>query len=95
MNTKYFPTLIAIALATGLNHPVTYAQTSQSLLTFRFSNVLVQRSSLIPNQLIDLATPPPPVDGRPDERDSAGTRCSTKPQLIINLLHLAISRCLS
>ena len=95
MNTKYFPTLIAIALATGLNPPVTYAQTSQSLLTSRSSNVLVQRSSLIPNQLIDLATPPPPVDGRPDDRKPAGTRCSTKPQLIISLWRLATFRWLS
>ena len=77
MNIRYFSALVAIALATGLNPAVTYAQTFQSLLTFRFSNVLVERSSLIPNQSIDLTTPPPPVDGRPDDRDSAGTRCST------------------
>ena len=74
MNAKYFATLTAIVLATGLSLPVEHAQASQVVLTSMFHDVLVQPSPLSPSLSKDSAPPPPPVDGRPDERTPAGTR---------------------
>ncbi len=76
MNAKYFATLTAIvlALATGLSLPVSQAQSSPAVLTSMFNDVLVQPSLKSPSLSKDTAPPPPPVDGRPDERTPAGTR---------------------
>jgi hypothetical protein len=74
MNAKYFAALTAIVLATGLSLPATHAQASQVVLTSMFNDVLVQPSLKSPSLSKDTAPPPPPVDGRPDERTPAGTR---------------------
>jgi hypothetical protein len=74
MNAKYFATLTAIVLTTGLSLPVTHAQACQIVLTSMFNDVLVQPSLKSPSLSKDTAPPPPPVDGRPDERTPAGTR---------------------
>jgi hypothetical protein len=74
MNAKYFAALIAIVLTTGLSLPMAHAQASQIVLTSMFNDVLVQPSPLSPSLSKDSAPPPPPVDGRPDERTPAGTR---------------------
>jgi len=74
MNAKYFAALIAIVLTTGLSLPMAHAQACQIVLTSMFNDVLVQPSPLSPSLSKDSAPPPPPVDGRPDERTPGGTR---------------------
>jgi hypothetical protein len=73
MNAKYFATLTAIILATGLSLPVTQAQASQIVLTKTFNAVLVQPSLKSPSLSKDTASPPP-IRGAPRDRAGAGTR---------------------
>jgi hypothetical protein len=61
MNAKYFVTLTALVLATGLSPPVAQAQAFQHVPT-----------SL--SQQINSAPPKPPVEGAPGDRTGAGTR---------------------
>ena len=74
MNAKYFATLTAIVLATGLSLRVTHAQASQVVLTSMFNHVLVQDSPKSLSLSKETAPPPPPVNGAPRDRTGAGTR---------------------
>ena len=74
MNAKYFATLTAIVLATGLSRPMTQAQVSQVVLIKMFNDVLVQDSPKSLSLLKETAPPPPPVNGAPRDRTGAGTR---------------------
>lgn len=74
MNAKYFATLTAIVLATGLSLPLTQAQASQVVLTKMFNDVLVQDSPKSLSLSKETTSPPPPVDGAPSDRTPAGTR---------------------
>jgi hypothetical protein len=74
MNAKYFATLTAIVLATGLSRPMTQAQASQVVLIKMFNDVLVQDSPKSLSLSKETAPPPPPVNGAPRDRTGAGTR---------------------
>ena len=74
MNAKYFATLTAIVLATGLSRPMTQAQASQVVLVKMFNDVLVQDSPKSLSLSKETAAPPPPVNGAPRERTGAGSR---------------------
>jgi hypothetical protein len=70
MNTRYLAALTTIILATGLNPPVTQAQSSQLVLNSVFNDVLVQRSPL--SLSLQTATEPSPTDrGAPSDRKGA------------------------
>ncbi len=75
MNAKYFAALVTVVLATGLNQPITHAQSPQVVLT-SFSNVLVQPYALKSSQPMNSEPSQPPVDGAPDERTPAGTHAA-------------------
>jgi hypothetical protein len=93
MNSKYSIVLTAIVLATGLSLLVIHAQASQVVLTSMFNDVLVQPSLKSPSLSKDTAPPPPPVDGRPDERTPAGTRATKTKER--NNIKLAAPRSLT
>jgi len=78
MNTRYLAALITIILATGLNQPVTQAQSSQLVLNSMFNDVLVQRSPLSP--ILQTATEPSPTDrGAPSDRKGAASGAVQPP----------------
>ena len=69
MNIKYPPILTTIVLTIGLNLLMKPAQAQEPT----FNDVFQQGLSTGLNQTMN-ATPPPPVDGVPDDRTGAGTR---------------------
>jgi len=75
---KYFAALTAIVFATDLRQPLIRPQISHVVLTKMFKDILVQRSplSIIPPMEFVTEPPPPPIDGRPDDRIPAGTRAT-------------------
>lgn len=68
MNAKYFVTLTALVLATGLSPPVAQAQPFQHVPTSMFNDRLPL------SQQINSAPAKPPVEGAPRDRTDAGTR---------------------
>lgn len=79
MKTHYVVRLTALALAIGLNQPITNAQTPQFPLNLMLNDVSVQRSLLSFSLQADQTSTSPPVDDRPDnDRKPAGTRITAK-----------------
>jgi hypothetical protein len=68
--------IIAAILMSG----ITPAQAQELVATSMFNSVVVQRSPKSFNQQVESA--PPPVDGRPSDRTSAGSRVAQPPVVL-------------
>ena len=71
MNIKFFISVTAIILTSGLSPPAIAAQASLFVETAVFNNSLVEHSSL--PTLYKNSTSSPPVDDAPDDRRPAGS----------------------
>lgn len=71
MNTKYFPALTTLVLATGLSQFVIQTQAPQ--LTSLFINVLEKHSALTPRVQVFV---PSTNTGQPNGRRGGGTRAA-------------------
>lgn len=79
MNAKFFATLTAMVLATGLSQPVTNAQAPQLLVPSMLNDVLVQRSPKSPTLQLNEVPSAPPDRGAPGGRRGGAGRAAPSP----------------